>query len=88
MSDRAEAFEQSLTPEEIAAPTYLEWSDETLARAVRELAKMMSDYKGGEGVSAVGAAAVLVDAAKNCNAKTLEVKGGGYVVTVKRVEEQ
>ena len=86
--DRAEAFEQSLTPEEIAAPTYLEWSDETLARAVRELAGMMQDHVGFMSIGAVGAAAVLVDAAKNCNAKTLEVKGGGYVVTVKRVEEQ
>ena len=82
MSDRDKAFDQTLTPEEIAAPTYLEWSDETLARAVRELCGLMSDSKGGDGMSATGAAAVLVEAAMKCKSGRLTVTGRGYTVTV------
>ena len=82
MSKRNEAFEASLTPEGIAAPTYLEWSDETLARAVREVAQEIHDVKGDDGIMGAAAAAVLIQATMKCNATRLEFALGDAKVTV------
>jgi hypothetical protein len=64
-SRRGQEFDDTLTQEEKAAPTYLdaptylEWSDETLARGVRDLAKSLKDEFGARGTHGIAAAHVL-----------------------------
>lgn len=51
------AVRDTLTPEEIAAPTYLEWSDESIAKTVRALSRDMNDTYGASGL--IGSAAII-----------------------------
>lgn len=49
-------FDKSLTPEELDAESYLDWSDETLGRLVRLQAKQMFDPHDGWAAAQVVAA--------------------------------
>lgn len=83
-----------LTKEEEAAPSYLDWSDEALANAVRSLAANTKNKLGDKSLMAVAAANVLIRISHEadsmettitqeaCTSKDEEI--GEWVVTVKR----
>lgn len=76
-----------LTPTEIAAPTYYEWSDATLAMAVRALADDLQDREGSAAMAHVAAAALLVSLATDAKAKKITTDfEGDWVVTVEKVK--
>jgi NADPH-dependent curcumin reductase CurA len=82
-----EDFDSTLTPEEKAAPTFLEWSDETLARGVRTLAAKLHDSIGFDGITGMAAALALEKIAKDHNAETYKVtidKGTTITVHLKK----
>lgn len=54
------ALRASLTPEQIAAQTYLEWTDEQLGRAVRQIASGFGDAYGLDAQIFMAAAAILM----------------------------
>lgn len=74
-------LDRMLTPEEIAAPTFLEWSDATLARSVRNVAVKLYDEKGFYGITGVAAAIALERIAHKCNAEKLNIEIGGVRIT-------
>jgi len=86
-----------LTEEEKKAPSYLDWSDETLAKAVRALATNIENAMGDVSLGAVAAANVLINLAHKTNGAkiTLEQEGctfkdeqlGDWIVTVRRVRK-
>lgn len=65
-----EALSHDLTPDEIAAPTYIEWSDETLAKMVRALAADIHDRTGSESVFAIAAVAYLINSLCKANGES------------------
>jgi hypothetical protein len=69
-------FDKSLTREERDAPTFLEWSDATLARGVRVLAADLHDNIGFEGIVGVAAAMVLEKIAREANRSELRLYVG------------
>ena len=82
-------FDITLTPEERAAPTFTEWSDATLARAVRALADRLRDSVGFEGLSGMAAALALEKIACDHNAKTfsITIDNGTRLTCVTRTRE-
>lgn len=72
-------FDATLTPAERAAPTFIEWSDATLARAVRALAAKLLDDNGHKGITGVSAALALDKVVRDCNAGTLSITIGDAV---------
>jgi hypothetical protein len=91
LESRIAALDATLTPEELAAPTYLEWPDATLARSVRELAKNINDCNGRDGVFAHAGALTLIGMLKEMNAGEIVIKvededGRWFHVTVSEVE--
>lgn len=73
-----------LTPEEIAAPTYLEWDDATIARMVRALAGDISDTYGVRAVKGIAEAIYMereLRTAKN-NRFTFELGNGTRIVCI------
>lgn len=76
-------FEDSLTPAELAAPTFTEWSDATLARAVREIASDLKDAKGFRGMVITGAALALVTMMEDSNAGTLNIEIDGTRISIR-----
>ena len=68
-SDKAmEEFDATVTPEEHAAPTFLEWSDSTIARGVRALAAKLHDSIGFGGITGMAAGLALEKIARDNNA--------------------
>jgi len=86
MGPNQKAFEASLTQEEIDAPTFMEWSDETLGRAARAVAKDL-DADGNVGAHVYASAAMLAVMAKHLNADQLDTSVAGYRVLVAREPE-
>lgn len=97
-NDDGEEFDRTLTPEEIAAPDYLDWSDETLARCLRHLAKKIrgKPVETWEHMTLQAAVMVLVRFCIDVNARKLTeeldlvVKGGGegegtWRVTIQKI---
>lgn len=76
-------FDTTLTPEERAAPTFLEWSDATLARGVRDIARRLLDEMGTKGIIGAGAALALEKIARESNAARLDITLDGTRVTVR-----
>lgn len=84
-----------LTKEEEEAPSYLDWSDETLAKAVRVLAANLNDELGKTSLGAVAVANVLIDLCHDTNAATTTIRQegvthkdkhlGDWVITVERI---
>lgn len=84
-----------LTREEEEAPSYLDCSDESLAKAVRALAANLNDELGDISLEAVALVNVLVKLCHDTNATTTTIKQDGvthkdkplgdWVVTVKRI---
>jgi len=66
-------FDKTLTQDELNAPTFVEWSDATLARCVRHLAKKLHDDVGFYGITGAAAAIALEKVAKDANATKFEV---------------
>lgn len=58
-----------LTEEEEAAPNYLDWSDEALANAVRELSFMLKDKYGKDAITMTSIVSLLVSYASDANAE-------------------
>ena len=85
-----------LTEEEKAAPSYLDWSDESLGRAVKQLATKFNDEYGKDDMYGTMAGFVLITVAKKTNATTLtltlegltshEVPDGDWKITVKQTK--
>ena len=68
-------FDSTLTTEECEAPTFLEWSDSTLARGVRALAGKLHDGVGSQGIIGMAAALALEKIARDSNAEE-------YIITI------
>ena len=66
-----------LTQEEKDAATYLEWSDETLGKAVKKLALGINDHMGDRAAGAMACATNLACTAYDSNAETLQMKLAG-----------
>jgi hypothetical protein len=73
----AKAFDDTLTPKEKAAPTYLEWSNETLGRMVKETAKMFDDVNGDTSATVSGVCTLIASKSAESNASqvTIELTG-------------
>ncbi len=56
-----------LTKEEQDSATFLEWSDETLGRAVKKIALILNDDNGKKALKYTGAAAFLIAVSMDCN---------------------
>ena len=77
-------FDTTLTPEERAAPTFLEWSDATLARGVRALAAKLHDSVGFHGITGMAAGLALEKIARDSNASEYRITiDGGTRITVR-----
>ena len=83
MSNRVVDFDKTLTPAERAAPTFLEWSDETLARGVRSLAMDLKDCVGFSGTSAQAAAITLDKVLRDANMTEMDITLGNTKITVR-----
>jgi len=78
-------FDKTLTPEELAAPTFLEWSDATIARGVRNLATKLHDGVGFNGIVGMAAALALEKIAIDCNTTQYSIPiDKGTKITVRR----
>jgi len=75
-------FDATLTDAERAAPTFLEWSDATLARGVRALAVKLHDDNGDKGIAGVSAAVALHKVVRDCNAETLSITIGAVRIKI------
>jgi hypothetical protein len=69
-----EEFDKTLKKEELEAPTFLEWSDETLAIGVRSLAAKLHDSVGFDGITGMAAALALEKIAKDANAEKYNIE--------------
>lgn len=84
-----------LTDEEKAAPTYIEWSDEAIGRAVKALAAKVGDKHGQESMYSIMCATMLACQSSRINStKTvIEQQGvteadkelGDWRITIERV---
>ncbi len=86
IQDAGDKFDETLTQAERDADTFLEWSDATLARAVRTMASIFKDHKGFNGVAGAASAIVLEKLMKEANAKTMKIvlDDGLFVINLKR----
>lgn len=97
VAEDTEAFDNTLTEEEKTAPTFIEWSDETLGRMVKQLAKNISDTYGGTSAAIQGAAMVIANQAHKSDSSQTKIllKGyssgeeqiGDYLILCVRVDE-
>lgn len=82
-------FDDTLTAAEKEAPTYLDWSNETLGRAVRETARLVKDGDGTMAMGIQGALLVLAWEMVKANVETLRTRtegesfGQGYKMEVR-----
>jgi len=81
-------MDATLTPEERAAPTFTEWSDDTLARGVRALAAKLHDSVGFNGIAGMAAALALVKIARDSNAGEYNITIDGTKITVRLPKEK
>lgn len=94
LEQRISQLDATLTDTEINAPTYLEWPDATLARAVRELAHDLSNPMGDDSIQAEAAAMVLIGLLRTQKgAGTIEIKlkmaeGPLFRVTIQEMEPE
>ena len=79
-------FDASLTQEERDAETYLEWSNETLGRAVREMSRQIVDMNGRYGLVGTAGFIAVQKAMIDANAASLEVTIKGVHFLVERKE--
>jgi len=82
-----DGFDETLTQAEKDAETFVEWPDETIARAVRTVAKALHDDMGNLAIMQIGAASVLIGIAKKSNAEKLDIKLGDAEIRVRIGEE-
>lgn len=89
--------ELTLTDEEREAPTYLEWDDADLGKAVKKAAADLADQQGKDSLFALTAGYILIAVARDTNATTvdLDLKGvtlrgqshGDWRLTLEQVAE-
>lgn len=63
--------ELTITPEEAAAATYVEWSDEALGRAVKKIALFIQDRYGEDSINLMAVGALMVADVRKHGAKQL-----------------
>ena len=92
-------IDSTLTKEQIAAPSYLDWDDETLGRMTRAMAKYLYEnkIKGWESICTMAASYVLVNSCLGANADFMQFElndfrvesegTGNWEITVKKKEE-
>jgi hypothetical protein len=83
MSTKVEDFDKTLTDAERAAPTFLEWSDETLARGVRTIAKDLYDPVGFSSTTAQAAAITLDKVLRDANMTEMDITLDHTKITVR-----
>jgi len=76
-------FDRTLTKEEREALTFLEWSDETLARGVREMARELHDGVGFGGISGQAAAITLEKIIRDAGMTEMHITIGKTKITVR-----
>lgn len=71
------SFDDTLTQDEKDAPSYLEWSDATIARLVRHVAETIKDGKGDKAVWLTTALKIQAHLMEESNAETMKtsIKG-------------
>ena len=80
-NEPVKAFDATLTPAEIAAPRYLDWSNETLGRCVRAVAEQLQqeDAESTKPVTFVSASTIMVAIAISSNATRLTYELEGVI---------
>jgi hypothetical protein len=79
-------FDASLTQEEKDAETFIEWSNETLGRAVREMSRQLVDMNGRYGLMGTAGFIAIQKAMVDRNAAQLEVTIKGVHLLVEHQE--
>ncbi len=70
------SFDKTLTPEELAAPSYFDWSDATLGRYVKSQQKYLVGWKknGWDKVGNMAACMVMIINARQANAGSITIE--------------
>lgn len=78
-------FDKTITQQERDAPTYLDWSNETLGRLVRHMAGRLAkkEIKGWESVKTMASAYTLINAAIEVNAGEFKQTIEGFSIAEK-----
>jgi hypothetical protein len=88
------------TEEELKAPTYMEWTDDRIAKLVREMAVKLRNRKvdGWEGVASMAASMVLINLCADANIGTFtqelsDVTNsdgdlGNWKIVIKKIEKK
>ena len=76
-------FDKSLTKAEREAPTFTEWSDETLARGVREMAKELHDGIGFSGITGQASAIALEKIVRDAGMTEMDITIGNTKIMVR-----
>ncbi len=77
MSDRPTPATLNLTEAEKAASSYLDWPDETISKAVRNLALLLGDSSGARAMQMQAAALFLACEAFRANSEITEITLSG-----------
>ena len=84
MDKKMNEFDKSLTQAELDAPTFLEWSDATIARMCRLMAQKFHDDKGFNGIAGFAAIIVIDKLIRESNAGSLKIDlDNGTKISVK-----
>lgn len=77
-----ENFDKTLTPEEVAAESYLEWSNETLGRCVRSVSEKLknTEVNGFKGIMTMAAVHLLIRTATEVNADEMKQTCFGFTI--------
>lgn len=84
---KKESFDKTLTKKERKAKTYLEWSNETLGRLVKDCAAKLfnTDIKGYESIKFMAASYTLVFVVHETNAGQLKQTLSGMTIKEKEI---
>lgn len=74
LTKRLAKLDSQLTPKELAAPSALDWSNETLGQSVRDMAELIGDLSGERALRGSSAVNILVGLLEEHNAGTLEIE--------------
>lgn len=74
LTERLAKLDSNLTSEELAAPSALDWSNETLGQSVRDMAELIGDLSGERALRGSSAVNILVGLLEEHNAGTLEIE--------------
>lgn len=68
------------TPEERSSPSYLDWSDEAIGKAVRGMALVLGEGKGTESMMATAASCLLIKQILNVGSDQIKITLSGVTI--------